>query len=924
MLQPLDGCLCGRQAPCNVRCRECVGQELTCRHCACERHQQMPLHMMEVWNGSFFERTTLAKLDFVVQLGHPPGTICPYRYRPRKEFTIIHTNGIQRIDLCFCGCNGGSKEDQWRQLRRYGWWPATPLEPQTAATVQALKQFHLLSLQGKVTGFDYYRGLELQTDNTGLEYLPDRLSSFMNMVRQYRHTQMMKRGGRGHSVTGVRGTQAGELAVLCPACPQPGLNLADDWMNGPLDEQWLYRRIIAMDANFRLKNKLRSSDANDPGFSTGFAYFVEQDPYNEHVANYATQEEISNCSGFAAIAKANTKNTKGLRSTGVGAVSCAKHEFWMPNGLGDLQKGERYCNMDFIFWSSLRALKNTSLLVSYDIACQWSRNFWERVQEAPPGLEFRLCPDDVDFAIPKFHLPAHGASCQVPYSFNYKTGVGMTDGESPERNWAALNGAASSTKEMGPGARHDTLDDHCGHANWRRVVKTGASIVRRTKAAVANATDHVEIFEEFTLQLLGQREGQVREWVGLVERWDAGDRSENPYECSKESSTLSEERLRLAEEEAEREAAGQLDAAGPGRSAFLLLGMDIEEAQYSFTIRDGTALQAAQTQEARSALLRQIFKFRAEQEARMPDVSTHFEVDDTSFSSTPEKIKLYLPSDLPQDIRDRLCPPHYAAIEGQLRYAQASDALDELRRHLRIRTYLNNYKIKNVTGQVANTRARGLQSRVDQKVKAAAARYRRCRAAYTVLVGPGDWEARLQVLHDEDIRGLGERGVRDRELSEHERVRNWTFPERIEEGGVNPGESTRTLSWLWFAVGLELDSDDPGMHDEWAKARARAKRWHEEVIRIQHEMANITRYLAHHSTRWTALKSIRAAIDDNVHLSRRPDEALNEGLHAFASRQADMFNRMRLAFDQQWTYIRRDANAYLAVHPFVRYPNRLL
>jgi hypothetical protein len=38
---------------------------------------------------------------------------------------------------------------------------------------------------------------------------------------------------------------------------------------------------------------------------------------------------------------ANTKNSKGLRVTGVGASICARHGFIRPLGIGDLQKGER-------------------------------------------------------------------------------------------------------------------------------------------------------------------------------------------------------------------------------------------------------------------------------------------------------------------------------------------------------------------------------------------------------------------------------------------------------------------------------------------------------------------------------------------------------------------------------------------------------
>ncbi|KAI0054472.1 hypothetical protein BV25DRAFT_1817015, partial [Artomyces pyxidatus] len=904
---------CHRGAPADVRCRECVGGELTCSECACRRHVQMPLHKMERWTGSFFVRVELIDLGLVVQLGHPPGIACAYRSAPRKEFTVLHTNGIHKVRLYFCGCGACEGVPQWKQLRRFGWWPATPLEPQTAATCQVLKQFHLLSLQGKVTAYDYYRTLVLLTDNTGLVAFPDRLSSFMNIIRQYRHIQMVKRGGRGHALEGISGARPGECAVLCPACPQPGLNLPENWQEAAPDKQWLFRRIIAMDANFRLKNRLRSSAALDPGFHTGLAYFIEEEGYNAHVSKYATQEEISTCSGFAAVANANTKNTKGLRATGVGAVSCAKHEFWMPIGMGDLQRGERYCNMDYIFWSSMQGLKNSQLLVSYDIACQWSKNFWERTLDAPPGLQLDLPHDAVDFAIPKFHLPAHHAPCQVPYSLNYKLGVGITDGEAPERNWAALNGAAYSTKEMGPGARHDTLDDHCGNANWRRVANMGASIVRRMKTAVLNATEHVEVFEDFTSHLIVERAEQVRDWIRAVEDWDRGMGDENPYFCEKDDATLPEVRLELAREEAERASEGLLDAAGPGRPAFLLLGMDIEEMQsvmlinasrYAFSVRDSTALQEVQTQESRTAILRQIFKFRTEQEARMPNVGRHFEIDDNAEASTPETIRLYLPSDIPAEDRNRLCAADLQQMEARLRYAQACDALEELRRQLRIRTYLNQFKVKNITGQRPNTQARGVQARVDNKVKAAANRYRRCRAAHHKLVGGGTWENHLRVLQDEDIRGLGDRAVLEQEEQEH-------------------SQSRRPLSWLWFAVGLSAENTDPGLHGalrvEWAKARARAKRWHEEVILIRHEMDNILKFCETKAARWYRCSDARIA-DGDVDHTRRPDDGLAEGLHAYASRQADMYARMQDSWRSLWVYVFEDSSRYLAVHPEVRYP----
>lgn len=52
-------------------------------------------------------------------------------------------------------------------------------------------------------------------------------------------------------------------------------------------------------------------------------------------------------------------------------------------------------------------------------------------------------------------------------------GAGMTDAEGIERQWANLGPVATTTREMGPGYRHDTLDDHMGNWNWQKIVRLG-------------------------------------------------------------------------------------------------------------------------------------------------------------------------------------------------------------------------------------------------------------------------------------------------------------------------------------------------------------------------------------------------------------------------------------------------------------------
>jgi CxC2 like cysteine cluster associated with KDZ transposases len=130
---------------------------------------QLALTVFQMWNGLFFQRTTLRDLGLRVQLGHAYGRSCPSRFPANSNFRVIHSNGIHQVAIDQCRCYDVPLN---KQLLRIGWWPATPLEPRTAATFEVLKHFHILNLQGKVTGYSFYQTLEYQTDNTGLQPPP--------------------------------------------------------------------------------------------------------------------------------------------------------------------------------------------------------------------------------------------------------------------------------------------------------------------------------------------------------------------------------------------------------------------------------------------------------------------------------------------------------------------------------------------------------------------------------------------------------------------------------------------------------------------------------------------------------------------------------------------------------------------------------
>lgn len=117
-----------------------------------------------------------------------------------------------------------------------------------------------------------------------------------------------------------------------------------------------------------------------------------------------------------------------------------------------------------------------TVVVSYDIVCQWSIHLWERIKHLPVRLQIDREGMRFIFLVPKFHLPAHVEKCQTGYSFNLTLGVGRTDGEAPERGWSFINPLSTSTKEMGPASYRETIDDHFGDWNHKRVIGLGTGL----------------------------------------------------------------------------------------------------------------------------------------------------------------------------------------------------------------------------------------------------------------------------------------------------------------------------------------------------------------------------------------------------------------------------------------------------------------
>ncbi|GBE81977.1 hypothetical protein SCP_0403530 [Sparassis crispa] len=568
--------------------------------------------------------------------------------------------------------------------------------------------------------------------------------------------------------------------------------------------------------------------------------------------------------------------------------------------------------MDYIFLSSIIGVTLLSLIASYDIMCQWLKNFWKRMDDLPARLHLNERVK-LDGKVPKLHLEMHQEACHAPYSFNFTLGAGRTNGEGVERNWAMLNGGAASTKEMGLGGHHDTIDDFCGFLNWTKMKRLGNTLLRRLVEAIPQSVAHSGAFEEFQASLHSECSEQVRQWEDMLTAWKLDHSKPCPYVASTTSNfSMAAVHQRMAEDEQRKAGDGPGLPHDTSPSAFLLLGIELEELQRSLRVlvkskaQNPDVLHNASMEDRREVIRRRLERFQELQAIYMPALTQVLADAQTRVHDDlpAENVPLQMPSSLSRSIREVACISGLADQEAVLRHAQACDSLEDLHRELCNRQFLNKWKRKNITGQRHNTRARAWQHHVDLSVHAAAAQYRHARQALVNLRGPGVWENTLQELHDGDIRSPNERALSNQEREEIE----WLAENYVGsstgaavQGIVHTGEGRRVLSWIWNRVNVMEDENSLGMEEalriEWAKAKASADRWWEEVILLDEEMRHVLTFSDWKIGWW------KERIGLHVDIS----EELEEGLIAYAHEHIVFERALGMQLRMKWSAVRERA-----------------
>ncbi|KAF8802333.1 hypothetical protein BYT27DRAFT_7112690 [Phlegmacium glaucopus] len=878
------------------RCKDCLGAQPLCRLCMRQTHIDNPFHRIEKWTGKHFQAAGLWEVGVYIRLRHRDSTpACQYMQWQEESYIshnaatavplanalnntyvrVIHTNGVHHLALATCSCTGmqGLPED----LIHAGLMPTSFKRVRTIFTLAVLDQFRYSNLEMKASAYQFFEMLRRIT----MPMTPAKVVNFYHELRRlsrvWRWMKKLKWAGLGHKEANAMDVSPGELAIFCPACPQPGINLPHNWLTDP--NCWVYRRFFVADGNFKADHVKQNQAGPDLWLSEGGGMMTRRAEYKEFLRTATERLTKAPCENtFRAIEQAMLFS-KSCDITGIVAIACARHGCFAPNSIVDLTRGEQQKNVD---WAFLEALRTTSLdaaqgvMLIYDIACQYFIHMNDRIgTQLPIGLE-------VDRAIGLFHVHAHKEACFFRYASSFIPGTGVCAGEILESLWSNLNTISPATWTATLAHRAEIIDDHATDSNHSKTLAIGTTLTRRFKESLDMVKETTKYYDHLTSTAAA---ADIAEWSACIIAAEA-ERLKDPAvmdilaarepkchtqpEPVDQITPMGEDWCRLAIAVEER----QIDIQDRVRR----LGKEPreEDRQDVERLRGLLVAELAQVVSLQTIAVSYVGNMRVV--ATEHDVE-HFEnLDEEGPQSAagrsanslaaevsapteglaPECQLVSMPSNTLQDDHP------LRLVELSLRKDQAARYLQALREVIADKSFHFSDIMRLAPKKSVRTRARTAVGKLNHRIALYSRIYRRCRLALINLSADQETLHQFQLLQRDDV--MASTVILD--------------PNR-------PGASSLRLSWIWQSSTDRLlpqsaDSVASVQRVHWLRARAQNNRWNEEHILVGYEMEWSVRYFLNNARVWEGRSDAAAG---------------NPGAAAYAARQVTKWRQVAASCD---------------------------
>ncbi|KAG2108071.1 uncharacterized protein F5147DRAFT_745887 [Suillus discolor] len=851
------------------KCHGCFGEPLFCTSCCRTQHQRLPFHRVSQWTGSFFEESCLVKSGMVIWLGHG-GNACPWDddvgesalfttgegdsddtdaksilNEPNAEqstkeahdlptgmlfiknnkamTTIVDKSGVHTHIVKYCTCPEADTADI--QLFNMGLFPASFIEPKTAFTFDVLDDFLLDNLECGTSAMNYYSKLRRMTTSVFPHLVPDRYQELMRVARQWRKLKLLKWNGFGHEDKEVR---PGDLALFCPACPQPGINTPS----------CLYTRSLVMNRNFKAEHLHATNPADEVSL-------MDSRGFMEHLAIAKDAVQCSECNNHHMVNLANASRHR-LEATGIGGCACARHGCFVPHAMVDFQKGERQMNMDYALCEALKlnAKGIRRVLTFYDVNCQYHKHLQDHIADSPL---LKMHPElEITPGIGLWHVHGHQDSCYVRYASNFIQGAARIDGEIMETLWVPLNIISPVARGMGTPHRKECLDYQMNDCNFMKMIRMSKSLCRKYKEAMKGVADSNMAFERLDETANANK---VKDWEAQErlahERQHHDPTAMDIYEVQLcKAPTRKQQGLRLLTAQGRRPGEGRRR----GAATWLAEGLAIEEAQVTLQMdvrklgHWATDTQRLAIGRRRDTLQRDIDRWTAagaiilgkelgnnDMQIMQPDLlilqeDTEEDMDAELRAFEPEKGVIPLPSNLGLEKCVALGIADIADQELTLWQGQANNALHHIRVHLADKAVIFLKTVRVAKSQALSTRAWAQVHSVDRAVSINASIYSKCRSQLCRLGADDALLKRYQPLTREHLK--------------------------------------RNNVLAWFCDWL---NEFYRVH--WLRAKAMRDQWAEELLLVQHEMDWTCNFLLQKADEWIRLSAILKLAQKHGHVA---------------------------------------------------------
>ncbi|KAG1767881.1 hypothetical protein EV702DRAFT_979832 [Suillus placidus] len=794
------------------RCHSCMGEPLFCTHCCRTVHSHMPFHRISQWTGGFFKDTSLTKIGLEIHLGHQ-GKPCPEVteewYDTDDEgdcftenlwvplvndpwmTTVVDMSGLHSLMIRFCRCADVLSPDM--QLFETGLFPASFTSPKTAFTFAVLDDFLLDNLECGTSAMNYYSKLRRITSSVFPHLVPDRYRELMRVGRQWRQLKQLKWHGFGHE---KRQPKAGELALFCPACPQPrvNVNLAE---KKAADPAWLYSRSLVMDGNFKAEHMFPVNATDEVALTDGLGFMVGDARYKMHLAEAKDVVNRSDCNNHRAVNQANASRHK-LEATGIGGCACARHGCFVPHLMVDFQKGKRQMNMDYALCQALGY--NTDginrALTFYDINCQYHKHLHQRVDESP-YLDL-LWGMEIIPGIGLWHVHGHRDKCYVWYASNFIT----------------VRDSLYAFDRLSETADDDTL------VKWEA----------EAAAAQDDRLHNPSAMDIYEVQLTKGLKQQELHLLKCQVRWPASEIHHGAAMWLASGITLEEVQVALlidVKKLGKRPTGAQKLAVARRRDR--LQGQIDEFVRVAVTFL-GDQLDGYDQLDLMTGMLDAAELDSAGSSSDDPDRADNNDRYDIPVEFKPETVVILLPSNIGIERCAEWGVADLVLQEISLREGQANDALHAIRINLADKAVLFRTTVRSAKSQARSTRAWAQVHSVDRILHLNVQTYSKCRKQL-VHLGADDLLAKFRPLEKANLKATAV--VADPNAC---------------------GQRNSTLAWFW-SIDVQGDSTSNDWMDEfyrvhWLRTLALHDRWAEELLLVGHEMIWTVNFFIHKSQQW--------------------------------------------------------------------------